>query len=829
MATHASVRPAGSQMIAHSAGASRHLTSWSRCAVAAVLLSAAPVMGVCVGDCNTNGVVDVSEIITGVNIALGNTPLSACPSFDSSGDSKVTVDEILHGVSNALNGCGAPVPGSAEAKISVLNRSGSAATLTLQGWVKIPHGPAGNYLASYTVPNVAIPALCTGSPPSCYSSTCTCRCDDPSGLPMCDVTVGNIDPGLGPGEWLHNITVPATGQTQYRRDLLVSDTAAPDPVSWTVFKTVLTVTKGTDDGTAGTLRNAIAGATPSLAPVLIRFDHSQFPGGKAVITLTQTSALAISAANTMIDGTNADGYPSPIAPFTQRTQQGYPTTISVNPTYEDVAFAGDFDLTAPNIALVGLSMNRVLGTDAEITGKDQNLVVPAGNSAGSRVSTCRLDGGAADRTDANGTDDGSAPAQGKDCVDADNTGATSSNAVVVENSELRFCYDRGVKSKRGYLTVKDSWVHNNLRGGLFAQTPRPGETLIVGTMNAVTSLLEQNGVSCPNGAAPEFSGNLADCGSQVSTRSDASEMSTQATTSSKLSRLETQGNVIRDGVAQGLYFQTYSTGAVANDYVCGMHRSQISNPKGILIKRTGGAMSDISVAGTAVVYNVEGAKMDETIGAKFGDGSAGSGNNALAQNGASSNAKKNLINAQSAAGVQARGNQWQNCYTGQADKNFCKTSSILTNDVKNTVDVGRTSPDSCDPVNGCQPQQADNVKLPVTISAVYPTKVSEAGAIVHITGTGFDAISGHTGQSSGNCGTLKATNKCSPLQGTCVQFLVDGVPVAGDVDVLAVTPTHLVVKSPIACSKPVKLKVTRNGPSGSVSFTTPDYVFCKNP
>jgi hypothetical protein len=262
-----------------------------------------------------------------------------------------------------------------------------------------------------------------------------------------------------------------------------------------------------------------------------------------------------------------------------------------------------------------------------------------------------------------------------------------------------------------------------------------------------------------------------------------------------------------------------------------MHRPEITNPKGILIKRTGGAMSDISVAGTSVVYNVEGAKMDETIGAKFGDGSAGSGNNAFTQNGASSTLKKNLINAQSAAGVQARGNQWQNCYTGQADKNFCKTSAILTNDVKNTVDVGRISPDSCDPQNGCQPYQASSDKVSVTIKSgdgVYPTKVSEAGAIVHITGTGFDAISGHIGQSSGNCGALKQTNKCSPLQGTCVQFLVDGVPVGGDVDVLAVTPTHLVVKSPIACSKPVKIRVKRLGPNGVEIPNPPQADFCTN-
>jgi hypothetical protein len=737
----------------------------------------------------------------------------------------------LHGVSNALNGCSASLPGNAQAKISVLNRSGSQQTLTLHGVLGVAHSPAFDYDTSYTVPNFTITA-CSGTPPG----TCTCsgglacRCNDSAfyGLPVCDVTVGDTVPGLAPGEWVHDITVPATGQTQYHRDLLVSDPTVPNPVSWTVFKTVLTVTKGADDGTTGTLRNAISSATPSLAPVLIRFDPLQFADG--VITLTQTAALTISAANTVLDGTGSQGDPSPIAAFADRT---YPVTVRTDPTNKGLAFVGDFDLTAANISLVGLSMRRVLGSDTEITGKDQNLVVPAASSAGSRISTCLLDGGAADRTDANGAEGATVPAQGKDCVDADNTEATSSNPVTIENSELRFCYDRGVKSKRGYLTVKDSWVHNNLRGGLFAQT---GETLVVGTVNATNSLLEQDGVNCPNGAADTFSGNLADCGTQTVARLDASEISAHETTSNKLSRIETNGNVIRDGAAQGLYFQNYSTGAVSNDYVCGMHRPEVSNPKGILIKRTLGAPSDISVAGTGVVYNTEGMKLDGTVSAVFGTDAA-PGRNSFTQNGTTSIAKKNFINVNSIAGVTARGNEWQNCYTSETNRNYCKIGSILSYDVKNSVDVGTAAPapappDSCDPAHGCEPHQALGTVLPLQVNSngVYPTKASEAGAIVHVAGTGFDAVSGHTGQSSGNCEALKQTNTCTPtLQGTCVEFGVDDVFTEAS-DVLAVTPTHLVVTSPFPCAKGAKVRVTRKDANGNpLSYTTPGPVFCVNP
>jgi len=57
----------------------------------------------CVGDCNGDGRVTIDEIITGVNIALGNVEVSTCESYDING--QVTVDEILMAVNEALNGC----------------------------------------------------------------------------------------------------------------------------------------------------------------------------------------------------------------------------------------------------------------------------------------------------------------------------------------------------------------------------------------------------------------------------------------------------------------------------------------------------------------------------------------------------------------------------------------------------------------------------------------------------------------------------------------------------------------------------------------------------
>jgi hypothetical protein len=59
----------------------------------------------CTGDCNTDGQVTIDELLTAVNIALGNIPASTCEAGDANRDSEITVDEILTAVNNALNGC----------------------------------------------------------------------------------------------------------------------------------------------------------------------------------------------------------------------------------------------------------------------------------------------------------------------------------------------------------------------------------------------------------------------------------------------------------------------------------------------------------------------------------------------------------------------------------------------------------------------------------------------------------------------------------------------------------------------------------------------------
>ncbi len=59
----------------------------------------------CVGDCSVDRQATVDELVTMVNIALGNADVSGCEAGDLSQDGQITVDEILTAVNNALNGC----------------------------------------------------------------------------------------------------------------------------------------------------------------------------------------------------------------------------------------------------------------------------------------------------------------------------------------------------------------------------------------------------------------------------------------------------------------------------------------------------------------------------------------------------------------------------------------------------------------------------------------------------------------------------------------------------------------------------------------------------
>ena len=59
----------------------------------------------CPGDCDFGGAVTVDELITGINVALGEATYAHCVGMDTSGDGEVSVDELVTVINLALAGC----------------------------------------------------------------------------------------------------------------------------------------------------------------------------------------------------------------------------------------------------------------------------------------------------------------------------------------------------------------------------------------------------------------------------------------------------------------------------------------------------------------------------------------------------------------------------------------------------------------------------------------------------------------------------------------------------------------------------------------------------
>jgi hypothetical protein len=69
-------------------------------------------VGRCMGDCNSDGVVTIEELVAGVGAILVRRVALQCQAFDRDDDGAVSVDELLTGIHAALNGCGAVPAGT---------------------------------------------------------------------------------------------------------------------------------------------------------------------------------------------------------------------------------------------------------------------------------------------------------------------------------------------------------------------------------------------------------------------------------------------------------------------------------------------------------------------------------------------------------------------------------------------------------------------------------------------------------------------------------------------------------------------------------------------
>ena len=75
---------------------------WFAVGCVALLWSSVGSAQTCVGDCNDDNSVAINELITCVNIALGSSAVTACPSCDANDDGSVAINELISAVNAAL-------------------------------------------------------------------------------------------------------------------------------------------------------------------------------------------------------------------------------------------------------------------------------------------------------------------------------------------------------------------------------------------------------------------------------------------------------------------------------------------------------------------------------------------------------------------------------------------------------------------------------------------------------------------------------------------------------------------------------------------------------
>lgn len=122
-----------------------------------------PLHGPCFGDCDEDGRVEINELVSGVEMALGRLAVTSC--FDLNGDGHVMVDELISAIGAAVYGCvsGTPPPTTTPG-VRTPTPTPSPTATTSPGGSSVPQRAAGTIQATSTaflaVPN-AIAALLT--------------------------------------------------------------------------------------------------------------------------------------------------------------------------------------------------------------------------------------------------------------------------------------------------------------------------------------------------------------------------------------------------------------------------------------------------------------------------------------------------------------------------------------------------------------------------------------------------------------------------------------------------------------------------------------------
>jgi hypothetical protein len=317
---------------------------------------------------------------------------------------------------------------------------------------------------------------------------------------------------------------------------------------------------------------------------------------------------------------------------------------------------------------------------------------------------------------------------------------------LIRNNDIRGALDKGIKVSDGAVaTVERSLIERNADGGL--------QATLGGSVTAIENISRGNrGTFSANGIAANGA----------------------AIGGSEPARLTTQGNLSTDNALRGMSVRALSVALLNDDFTCG-NGTAGRGGAGLSIFDGAGQSARAAVHGFAAVHNViAGATVSDDSGASFGTDAA-SGANAFAFNGA---ARSNLRNLTTQP-LNAIGNQWEHC----GDHVPCDTDAVLA------LDVSTTGPAAPVAVSPALPTRQHHAPVITAIAPPY----AAAGDLVRIYGSGFDAIGG----AGTTCERIADANTCRPVRGNCL--MIDRQPA----EVVAATPTMLVVRAPFTCVAPV--------------------------
>lgn len=96
-------------------GRGRRLPGATYAILLAWIVSATPLSAACRGDCDGDGRISVAELVAGVTIGLNGAPDRACPDYRCAPSACVMIQTLVSAVESALTGCpGASPPPAAE-------------------------------------------------------------------------------------------------------------------------------------------------------------------------------------------------------------------------------------------------------------------------------------------------------------------------------------------------------------------------------------------------------------------------------------------------------------------------------------------------------------------------------------------------------------------------------------------------------------------------------------------------------------------------------------------------------------------------------------------